>query len=129
MPKTDPSHLTRRERQIMDILYELGEATAAEVRDRLPDPPSYSATRALLSKLEDKGHIRHHEERLRYVYTPTVPRGQARESALMHLVKTFFDGSVSGAVSGLLGMAGDDLNRAELDRLAEMIDEARRREK
>ena len=128
MRRNDPAHLTRRERKIMDILYELGEATAEDVRSRLPDPPSYSAARATLTKLERKGDVRHHEKDLRYVYAATLPREEARQSALQRMVKTFFDGSVAHAVNGLLGIRGGDLSREELDRLAEFVEEARKRE-
>ena len=118
--------LTRRERQIMDILYRLGEAPAEEVRSRLPDPPSYSAARAMLAKLEEKGHVHHVERDLRYVYLPTVPREEVRRSVLTRVVDTFFDGSVTQAVTGLLSASDHNLPREELERLAELIDAARR---
>ena len=86
----------------MDVLYQLGEATAAEVQERLPEPPSYSAVRAMLRILEDKGHVRHHEDGPRYIFTPTVARDAARRSAVTHLLKTFFDGSVTDAMAALL---------------------------
>lgn len=120
--------LSRRERQIMDILYELGDAPAEAVRSRLPDPPSYSAARAMLAKLEDKGYVSHYEEDLRYVYRPTVPREEARRSAVSRLVTTFFDGSVAQAVTGMLDGSADELPPEELDRLAAIIDTARRRQ-
>jgi predicted transcriptional regulator len=119
-----PKPLSRRERQIMDIIYRRGRATAAEVLEGLSDPPSYSSVRALLRVLENKGHVRHEHDGPRYVYLPTVPRAEARESALRHLLRTFFDGSASGAVAALLdaGEIEDD----ELERLAEMIEQARK---
>ena len=119
-----PSHnqLSRRERQIMDIIYRLGEATAAEVMENLPDPPSYSAVRALMRILEEKAHLRHRQEGPRYVYTPTVPLDAAKQSALKHVLSTFFEGSVSQAVAALLDLGRDDLTDAELERLARLID-------
>lgn len=119
--------LSRRERQIMDILLELGEAPAEDVRSRLPDPPSYSAARAMLRKLEDKGMIRHREENLRYVYAPAISREEARESALSRLVRVFFDGSMAQAVNALVDRSASELSQDELDRLARTIDEARER--
>ena len=117
------SHLTlsRRERQIMDILFERGSAAASEIHEALPDPPSYSAVRASLSVLEKKGHIRHELQGLRYVWTPRVPRENARRTALRHLVKTFFDGSVGQTVAALLDEASVKLDPQEMDRLREMI--------
>jgi predicted transcriptional regulator len=118
-------HLSRRERQIMDVIYRLGSATAADVLERLPDPPSYSAVRAMLRVLEDKGHLRHAQEGTRYVYVPTVAREKARRSALAHLVKTFFDGSTESAVAALLeGPAR--LSDDELARLSRLIEHARK---
>lgn len=116
--------LSRRERQIMDIVYRLGEATAAEVMENLPDPPSYSAVRALLRILEEKSHLRHRQEGPRYVYVPTVPVDAAKQSALKHVLSTFFEGSVSQAVAALLDLSRDDLSDAELARLARLIDQA-----
>ncbi len=130
MTQADTGHLTqlsRRERQIMDILLELGEAPAEAVRSRLPDPPSYSAARAMLRKLEDKGMIRHREENLRYVYTPAISREEARESALSRLVRVFFDGSMAQAVNALVDRSASELSQDELDRLARTIDAARER--
>ncbi len=114
--------LSRRERQIMDIIYRLGEATAAEVMENLPDPPSYSAVRALMRILEEKTHLRHRQEGPRYVYTPTIPLDAAKQSALKHVLSTFFEGSVSQAVAALLDLGRDDLTDAELERLARLID-------
>jgi predicted transcriptional regulator len=116
--------LTRRERQIMDIVYRFERATAQEVRENLPDPPSYSAVRALLRVLEEKGHLEHVQEGPRYVYLPTVPREKARKSAMKRLVRTFFDDSAEKAVAALLSMSSSELSEEELDRLGELIDEA-----
>jgi predicted transcriptional regulator len=118
------TQLSRRERQIMDVIYRLGRATAAEVSERLPDPPSYSAVRAMLRVLEEKGHVRHEQDGQRYVYLPTVAREKARKSALAHLVKTFFDGSVERAVAALLE-SGGRLTDEECDRLSRLIRRAR----
>ena len=118
--------LTRRERQIMDILYRRGRATAADVLAEMPDPPSYSAVRAMLRTLEDKGHVRHDEQGLRYVYIPAVPRHAARKPALRHLVETFFDGSTEKTVAALLGGDGTALSDDELDRIAELVARARK---
>lgn len=126
MAKTlSPQNLSRRERQIMDVVYELGRATAAEVLDRLPSPPSYSAVRTLLRILEDKGHLKHDQEGSRYVYLPSIPREKARESALKHVVGTFFGGSAEAALAALLDISSEDISREELDRLAQLIEQAR----
>jgi predicted transcriptional regulator len=118
--------LSRRERQIMDILYRLGSATAAEVQQNLNDAPSYSAVRALLRILEEKGHLKHAYDGPRYVYAPVVSRPVAQKSALRQLVKTFFGGSTSNAVAALLDMSGDDLSDAELERLGQLVEQAKR---
>lgn len=126
MAKTlSPQNLSRRERQIMDVVYELGRATAAEVLDRLPSPPSYSAVRTLLRILEDKGHLKHDQEGSRYVYLPSIPREKARESALKHVVGTFFGGSAEAALAALLDISSEDISSEELDRLAQLIEQAR----
>jgi BlaI family penicillinase repressor len=117
--------LTRRERQIMDILYRRGRATAAEVMEELPGDPSYSTVRTQLRVLEEKGHVRHDEEGLRYVYSAAVPRHAARRSALRHLVNTFFEGSTEKVVTALVG-EGAHLSQDELDRIAALIDKARK---
>jgi predicted transcriptional regulator len=117
--------LSRRERQIMEAIYARGRATAAEVQEGLPDPPSYSAVRAMLTKLEAKGHVRHVQDGPRYVYVPTVPRERARVSALEGLVRTFFDGSVTRTVAALLDGSSAELTAEELDELARLIEEAR----
>jgi predicted transcriptional regulator len=126
MAKISQVNLTRRERQIMDILYRLGRATAGEVMTDLPGEPSYSTVRAQLRVLEDKGHVEHEEVGLRYVYTPTVPRHEVRQSALRHMVDTFFEGSTQKVVAALLGSEGGRISPEELDRIAELIDKARK---
>ena len=118
--------LTRRERQIMDILYRRGRATAGEVMDELPGGPSYSTVRTQLRVLESKGHVRHEEEGLRYVYVPEVPRHAARRSALRHLMTTFFDGSAEKVVSALLGGEGVRLSEKELERIAQLVAKAKK---
>jgi BlaI family transcriptional regulator, penicillinase repressor len=116
--------LSRRERQAMDILYRESRASAARIRELMPDPPSYSAVRALLRTLEDKGCVRHQEEGLHYVYLPAVTLEKAQETALGHLVRTFFEGSAEAAVVALV--SDSELSRAELDRLARVIDKKRK---
>jgi predicted transcriptional regulator len=125
MTRHTHNDLSRRERQIIDILYAQGKATAAEVQAALPDPPSYSAVRAMLRILEDKRHVRHEQDGPRYVYVPTVGRDNAKRSALHHVLKTFFDGSTEQAISALLDDSAVKLSDAELDRLARLIDQAR----
>lgn len=122
-----PQTLSRRERQIMDIVYRRGEATAAEIHAEISDPPSYSAIRALLRVLIDKEHLQHREDGPRYVYSPTVSRQKARAGALSQVVNTFFDGSALQAVSALLGSSQGKLSKEELDELSEMVAAARRR--
>jgi predicted transcriptional regulator len=122
----DNQTLSRRERQIMDILYRLGSATAAEVKENLSDAPSYSAVRALLRILEEKGHLKHAYDGPRYIYAPVVSRPVAQKSALRQMVKTFFDGSASNAVAALLDMSGNDLSETELNRLAKIVEQAKR---
>ena len=125
---SDAAQLSRRERQIMEIVYELGRATAVEVRERMPEPPSYSAVRAMLRILEDKGHIVHEQDGPRYVFLPIVPREEASETALRRLVRTFFGGSPEGAMAALLDFEGDRLDEDALQRLAGMIEKARKEE-
>ena len=120
------STLSRRERQIMDILYKRGRATAAEVMQDLPGNPHSSTVRTQLRILEQRGHVRHEEEGLRFVYLPAVPRHAARRSALRHLVETFFDGSTERAVTALLGRDQAQLTDDELDRIAELIAKAKK---
>ena len=126
MAKSPHFTLTRRERQIMDILYRHGRATAAEVMKQLSGDPSDSTVRTQLRVLEDKGHVRHEEQGLRYIYMPAVPRHAARKSALRHLVKTFFEGSTEAAVAALLGGEGTRLSDEELERLAALVAKARK---
>lgn len=121
-----PLQLSRRERQIMDVLFRLGRGSAQDVLAAISDPPSYSAVRAHLRTLEEKGHVRHEAEDLRYVYLPTMKREHARDSALAHLVETFFGGSVAQAATALLDPSAANLSKDELDRLAHLIDEARK---
>lgn len=119
--------LGRRERQIMDAVYRLGRASVAEVRDALPDPPGYSAVRAMLGRLEAKGYLTHEEDGPRYVYVPTLPREEARESVLARMVRTFFDGSAAKAAAAMLDLEATRLTESELDELAERIERARKR--
>ena len=118
--------LSRRERQIIDILYAQGHATAAEVQAALPEPPSYSAVRAMLRILEEKGHVRHEQDGPRYIFRPTVARDNAKKSAMRHMLQTFFDGSAEQAISALLDDHSARLSDVELDRLANLIDQARK---
>ena len=120
------SRLSRRERQIMDVLYRRGRSTVADVIESLPDPPSYSAVRALLRILESKGHVKHEQDGTKYVFLPTVNREKARRSAIAHLLQTFFEGSAETAVATLLDVSSSRLSEAELSRLAKLIDRARK---
>jgi predicted transcriptional regulator len=117
--------LTKRERQIMDALYRLGRATAAEIMDAVPGAPGYSTIRTQLRVLETKGHVKHEEQGLRYIYMPTVPRHSARKSALKHLVETFFDGSSAKAVAALLGGEAARVSDEDLERIAALVKDAR----
>jgi BlaI family transcriptional regulator, penicillinase repressor len=123
--KRAPALLTKRERQIVDALYRLGRATAAEIMAAVPGAPTYSTIRTQLRVLEAKGHVRHEEQGLRYVYMPTVPRRAARKSALKHLVETFFDGSSAKAVAALLGGEASRIADDDLERIAEILNNAR----
>src|SRR5436309_2427228 len=118
--------LSRRERQIIDVLYEKGKATAAEVMESIPDPPSYSAVRAHLATLEQKGHVRHEKDGAKYVFVPTVNPKTAKRSAIRHLVRTFFGGSREQAVAALLDASASELTREELDRLTELLEKAKK---
>jgi predicted transcriptional regulator len=126
MARTPSAHLSRRERQIMDVIYRNGPATAGEVHEQLPDPPSYSAVRATLRVLEDKGHVCHEQVGAAYIYTPMVPRHAARRSAIKHLLETFFEGSTERAMVALLDESQARLSPAELDRIARAIAAARK---
>lgn len=123
--KRAPVLLTKRERQIVDALYRLGRATAAEIMAAVPGAPTYSTIRTQLRVLEAKGHVRHEEQGLRYVYMPTVPRSAARKSALKHVVETFFDGSSAKAVAALLGGEASRISDDELERIAEILKNTR----
>jgi len=127
MARKDEPQLSRRERQIMEIVYRKGSATAAEVHAEMTAAPSYSAVRALLRVLEEKGHLRHRQDGPRYVFSPTVPRDRARRSALQRVLGTFFGGSVTDAVAALLDIESDRLDEDELQRLAALVAEARRK--
>ena len=126
MPKTLHSVLTRRERQIMDVLFRRGRATAAEVMEELPTDTTYSTIRTQLRVLEQKGHVRHEQEGLRFVYMPAVARHAARKSALRHVVETFFDGSPEKAVAALLGGEASKLTEEQLERIATILEKARK---
>jgi predicted transcriptional regulator len=118
--------LSRRERQIMDILYQRGKASASEVREAMPDAPGYSAVRAMLRVLEAKGHVKHVEEGLKYVYVPVVAREKAKRSAVKHVLDTFFSGSPEQIVAALLDVSSERLTHEELDRMADLIEKAKR---
>jgi predicted transcriptional regulator len=121
-----PGGLSRRERQIMDILYQRGKASASEVREAMEAAPGYSAVRAMLRVLEEKGHVRHQAEGLKYVYVPVVARDKAKQSAVKHVMETFFNGSAEQIVAALLDGSSTRLTREELDRMSEMIEQAKR---
>ena len=129
MTKNPHAHLSRRERQIMDVVYRLGRATAAEIATELPDPPSVTAVRTMLRILEDKGHLHHEQDGVRFVYLARLPREQARKSVLSHVIRTFFNGSAEQAMATLLDLSPTELTEAELERLAALIDQARTRDK
>ena len=127
-PAPDPTKLSRRERQIMDIVYREGEVSAAQVQEEMPDPPSYSSVRTHLRILEEKGYLTHREEGQRYVYRPTTPRAKARTSALARVLETFFDDSVETAVAALLDLKSTRLSDEELDRQSRLVEAAKQRE-
>ena len=126
MPDPSLARLGRRERQIMEVVYRLGRASVADVLAALPDPPSYTSVRTMLRLLEEKGHLRHKEEGRRFVYLPVVAAGAARRSAMKNLLATFFNGSVEKAVASLIEIDAGRLSAEELDRLAKLIDQARK---
>src|SRR5882757_9415907 len=126
MGKKNLPHLSRRERQIMDVIYRAGRATAADVQRQLPEPPGYSAVRATLRVLEDKGHLRHEQQGLTYVFVPTLSPESARRSAVSHLLSTFFNGSPERAVAAVLEASDARLTPTELDRIAALIEVARK---
>jgi predicted transcriptional regulator len=118
--------LSRRERQIMDILYQRGKGSASEVREAMEAAPGYSAVRAMLRVLEEKGHVKHQAEGLKYVYVPVVARDKAKRSAVKHVMETFFNGSAEQIVAALLDVSSTRLTREELDRMSEMIEQAKK---
>lgn len=126
-PRKNYLGLSNRERQIMDVLYRDGKGTAAEIRDKLPSPPSYSAVRATLRILEEKGHVRHAQDGPRYVFRPAVGRDKATRAAVRHLLKTFFDGSTELAVATLLDESAARLEDDDYERLKRLIDEAKKK--
>ena len=125
MARKTLDRLSRRERQIMEVIWSAGQATATEVLERLPDPPSYSSVRALLKILETKGHVRHVVDGTRYVFLPTVAPDRARRTAMQRLLETFFDGSPEKAVAALLDVSRRDLSDGELERMSRLIEQAR----
>lgn len=127
MAKDTHQTLSKRERQMMDIIYRLGKATAAEVHELLPADVSYSTVRAKLRVLEEKGQVRHEEQGPRYVFIPTLPREKARKSALRHLMDTFFDGSTEQVIAALLDSGSNKLSQTELERLSGLIEQARKK--
>ena len=126
MNKNSLLQLSRRERQIMDIIYQRGEASVAEVLENMPDPPSYSAVRAMVRILEEKGHLKHRVDGTKFIFNPTLPTENAKRSVLSHLVQTYFDGSVEQVVAALLDSSSTELSEPELDRLSQLIQEARK---
>jgi predicted transcriptional regulator len=126
MKSKKPTGFSRREKEMMDIVYRLGRATAAEVRDQMASPPSYSSVRSTLSGLENKGHLRHEFDGNRYIYLPTVRREKARLSALDHLLSTFFDGSAAEVVAALIEAKRSDLTAEELEELSRLIEQAKK---
>ena len=126
MKDTSGVYLSRRERQIMDVIYARGRASAAEVIEAMPDPPSYSAIRALLAILERKGHVKHVKEVTKYIYLPVQPRHRAAQSALKRMLQTFFDGSIEKAVTALLGNTKTKFSAEELERMEKLIAKARK---
>jgi len=129
MPKSPHSVLSRRERQIMDIVYRVGRVTVGEVMAELSGEPAYSTVRAQLRVLEEKGQLRHEEHGLRYVYIPAIPRHTVRQSALKHLVDTFFEGSAEKVVAALLGRESSRISEEELERMAQLIEKAKKERK
>lgn len=129
MARKTLTNLSRRERQIMDIVYRCGSATAAEIRGELADPPSYSTVRTLLRVLVEKGHLKHKQDGPRYVYSPTLSAERAKRSALKQLLTTFFDGSAPQAMATLIDMSSSKLSSEELQQLTQLIEEAKQGEK
>jgi predicted transcriptional regulator len=129
MDATPHLQLSRRERQIMDVIYARGSATVSDVQADLPDPPGYSAVRAMLGKLERKGYLEHEEDGPRYVYVPTVAREEVQETALQRMMRTFFDGSPARTVAAILDLSAAELSDSEIDEMAHLVEQARRRGK
>ena len=128
MARKTGTNLSARERQIMDIIYQVGQATVSEVCRQMYEPPGYSSVRTFMNILEDKGHLTHKQDGVRYVYRPTRPRRAAGRSALRHMLETFYGGSVENVVAALLDVTGSKLTKQDFDRLAKMIEEAKRQE-
>jgi predicted transcriptional regulator len=124
--KPSPIQLGARERQIMDAVHQLGEGSVADVRRKLPDPPTYSTVRTMLRLLERKGHLKHRRDGIKYVYRPSQAPEEARRSALQHLLKTFFAGSAGDAIATILDLPTEKMSSEEYDRLARRIEQARR---
>lgn len=124
--KRDFETFSRRERQILQVVYSLGQATAQQVRQQLPDPPGYSSVRKLLSILEEKGHIKHIEQNRRYVYLPTQPKTKARASALKHLMSSLFENSAESVVSTLMDISAEKMSEKDLARIAQLIENYRK---
>ncbi|MGA2061573.1 MAG: BlaI/MecI/CopY family transcriptional regulator [Thermoguttaceae bacterium] len=124
--KKSQQNLGRRERQIMEAVFELGEASVAEVLARLPDPPSYSAVRTMIRHLESKGYLRHRRSGIKYIYRSTEPKKSVSRSALKHLIKTFFDGSASNTVAAILDVTSENLSEDDFDHIQRLINEARK---
>ena len=129
MSENQHLHLSRRERQIMDVVYQLGRVTAADVLERIPSPPSYSAVRAMMRVLEEKGVLKHEQDGPRYLYRPVVLREKARRSALKQMLRTFFDGSTEEAVAALLDLSRSKLSQDDLSRLSQLIQKAKKQER
>jgi BlaI family transcriptional regulator, penicillinase repressor len=129
MARKSQLHLGARERQIMDAIHQLGDASVADVRERLANPPTYSAVRTMMRLLEQKGYLKHRQEATKYIYRSTQPLKRARRSALQHLLDTFFRGSASDAVAAMLDLSAQDLSPEEFDRLSRLINDARRETK
>ena len=126
MKRTSERDLSRRERQIMDAVYRLGSATAVQIMENMPTPPTYAAVRRMIAILEEKGLLRHEQDGIRYVYFPTVDRSEASRNALLHLTRTFFGGSPVDAVAALLDASAGKLSEEDLARLTELIEESRK---
>ena len=129
MKKMPYLNLSRRESQIMDIIYRLGKASVADVLNEIPDPPGYNSIRVLLTILEKKGHLKHHKEGQKYIYSPVMVPDKAKESVMKHMLNTFFDGSPSKVMSTLLDMSASELSDKEIDQLSQMIAKARKERK